>query len=122
MSSKRYYDESYSYHDNWCSFLNEQGDPAAAQAAAAQAAQQKQAEVEMVRNNGGAALAEFAAMMLQAGDAGDAGAEVADKHILRIDDILSALAHKEILAQDFIAKLGNEVGSTGKDIQGAMPK
>ena len=25
MSSKRYYDESYKYHDNWCNFLVEQG-------------------------------------------------------------------------------------------------
>ena len=36
MSSKRYYNESYKYHNNWYSFLNEQGGEAdmAAQAAA----------------------------------------------------------------------------------------
>jgi hypothetical protein len=122
MSSKRYYDESYSYHDNWCSFLNEQGDPAAAQAAAAQAAQQKEAEVAAAQIQGGEMAGELIKQALLAGDAGDAGGRVADVHIRRFADDMSDLAHKEISIGDFLTQLGQEVGDTGKDIQGAMPK
>ena len=48
MSSKRYYDESYKYHDNWCNFLVEQGlaPDEMAQAQAQAAAEAERAEQE----------------------------------------------------------------------------
>jgi|3_EtaG_2_1085321.scaffolds.fasta_scaffold27659_2 hypothetical protein len=128
MSSKRYYNESHIYHDTWYRFLNEQGgDPmadqaAAQQAAAQQAAQQKEAELMAVRQNAGPVFSEFAAMMVQAGDAGDDGSKVADVHIRNMDAIFSDLAHKEIGVEEFLKKISDEVGQTGQDIQGAMPK
>ena len=124
MSSKRYYNESYTYHDNWCNFLNEQNDAAmmqqsaaADQERAAAEAQQKEQEIMAVRQSAGPAFAEFATMLLQLGQSGGSGAQRANVHIRDMSMYMHKFANQEIGVEDFLKHLNDELGQTGQSLQ-----
>ena len=129
MSSKRYYDESYNYFENWYGFLNEQEEAAglAQQAAAEQEraemeAKQREQKIMAIRQNAGPAFAEFATLLLQLGeDGGDKGSEQADLHIRDMGSIMSDLAHREIGVEEFLKDINDELQQTGKSLQ-KIPK
>jgi len=125
MSSKRYYDESYSYHDNWCKFLNEQSGTedvsqqiAADEARAQAAAEQEQMQIMALRQSAAPAFAEFVTIIFQLGRLpGDEGSERADIGINDVSRALSRLAHQEIDVQEFLTTLSREVQDVGRDLQ-----
>jgi len=129
MSSKRYYDESYNYFENWYGFLNEQEEAAglAQQAAAEQEraemeAKQREQKIMAIRQNAGPAFAEFATLLLQLGeDGGDKGSEQADLHIRDMGSIMSDLAHREEGVEEFLKDINDELQQTGKSLQ-KIPK
>ena len=130
MSSKRYYDESYTYHDNWCSFLNEQNDAAmmmqqaaADQERAEMEAQQREQEIMAVRQNAGPAFAEFATMLLQLGQqGGERGSQRANIHINDMEMYMHKFANQEIGVEEFLKNINDELGQTGQSLQRVMPK
>jgi len=124
---KLFYDESYTYFNNWYKFLNEQTDAAALaqtaaedQARAEAEAQRKEQEIMIVRQNMAPVMAEFGTMLVQARDAGASGGQIADVHIRDIAGIMSDLANQEIGIEDFLGDLSDELGQTGKDLQKEM--
>lgn len=124
---KLFYDESYTYFNNWYKFLNEQADAAAMaqtaaedQARAEAEAQRKEQEIMIVRQNMAPVMAEFGTMLVQARDAGDSGGQIADVHIRDIAAIMSDLANQEIGIEDFLGDISDELGQTGKDLQKEM--
>jgi hypothetical protein len=124
---KLFYDESYTYFNNWYKFLNEQADAEAMaqtaaedQARAEAEAQRKEQEIMIVRQNMAPVMAEFGTMLVQARDAGDSGGQIADVHIRDIAAIMSDLANQEIGIEDFLGDISDELGQTGKDLQKEM--
>ena len=124
---KLFFDESYTYFNNWYKFLNEQADAEAMaqtaaedQARAEAEAQRKEQEIMIVRQNMAPVMAEFGTMLVQARDAGDSGGQIADVHIRDIAAIMSDLANQEIGIEDFLGDISDELGQTGKDLQKEM--
>jgi len=130
MSSKRYYDESYDYFENWYDFLNEQNEVAAMaqqaaadQARAEQEAAQREQQIMAIRQNAGPAFAEFVTMLLQLGEGGgEKGAQKADTHIRDMALYMSKFANQEMGVEDFLKNINNELQQAGKSLQSVLPK
>jgi hypothetical protein len=128
--SKLFYEESYSFFNDWQKFLNEQAEVASMlqQAAADQEraeaeAQQKEQEIMAVRQSAGPIFAEFATMLLQLGqNGGERGSQRADIHIRDMAEIMSKFAGQDIGVEEFLEDINNELIQTGQSLQRVMPK
>jgi small-conductance mechanosensitive channel len=122
MSSKRYYNESYKYHDNWCDFLNEQGGEAAM---AAQAAQQAEAEAQRAAQEEEALLgsgAQLGQLLTILNKLGPLNTNAAKSAISALTGELDDLVTQEDSVQQFLMDLGSAVNLAGTKLQRNMPK
>ena len=120
MSSKRYYDESYKYHDNWCNFLVEQGlgpdEMAQAQAQAAAEAERAEQE-ELALQSTGAQLAQFASMVKKLGVESPNEAKASLNAVFgEFNDLIT----QEDDVMTFINDLSDDIGLTGTRLQRSM--
>lgn len=122
MSSKRFYDESYDYFDNWHQFLNEQNknvEAAAQQAAAAEAEAQRAAQEEQALLGTGPQLGQFLTIIKKLGPLNTNAARAA---ISALTGELDDLATQEDSVESFLSDLGGAINLAGIKLQRNTPK